>query len=40
MIRGDFREGQEQAGVPKHGHLHLQSPVASRVGTLEQPCAD
>ena len=40
MVRGDFREGQERAGVPKHGHLHLQLPVASWVATLEQSCAD
>ena len=40
MVRGDFREGQEQAGVPKYGHLHLQFPMAPSVATLEQPCAD
>ena len=40
MVRGDFREGQEQGGVPKHGNLHLQFPVTPWVATLERPCAD
>ena len=29
MIRGDFREGQEQADMPKHGRLGLRTPAAS-----------
>lgn len=39
MIRGVFREGQEQVDVPKHGHLRPQDPWGIVAAALEQTCA-